>query len=482
MSDANRTITRISPETVPGTTDSNPAFRTLRTTGSGVSYSPETVTSQELPGQSRRFKDLRLVGYEAGGELPHEVAWDEGFFELWEAAMFGTWALMTEKEGATAITDVDAASDTYTTTAASPAWAEGMLVRASGFADAANNGLFRALSGSGSTALVTADGRADETPGATARLKMVGFRAVEGDLAAASPANTLTISASSGDFTDYGLVPGMWIKMSGWTGAAVANNGWARIASITATVLTLDVVPTGFVTNAGTGMTISIWVGDYLRDGITTRSFTVEREFPDLDTPLYEYSRGHRVNASLEMSSRSILTGAFALVGEEADPFTTSRISGATTVAAGDADVMDASNNVMELGEDGAPLPGDNEVLSFSLSVENNLRRKPAVGTRGAVGVVPGRALITADLETYFGSADLANKVRANTESSFHVRLQDDLGTRGFIFDMPRIKYTGGGDPEVSGVDTDRTVQLPMQALEHEYGYAMQFQRFEEYA
>lgn len=481
MSDANRTITRISPETVPGTTDSNPAFRTLRTTGSGVSYSPQTVTSQELPGQSRRFKDLRLVGYEAGGELPHEVAWDEGFFELWQAAMFGSWTLTAERSGAQ-ITDVAASTDAYTTAAVSPAWAEGMLVRASGFTEGANNGLFRALSGSSATSLVTADGRADETPGSTARLKMVGFRAVEGDLAAASPANTLTISASSGSFAALGLVPGMWIKMSGWTGAAVPNNGWARVASVSATVLTLDVVPTGFVTNAGTGMTISIWTGDYLRDGITTRSFTVEREFPDLDTPLYEYSRGHRVNASLELSSRSILTGAFTLVGEEADPFTTSRFSGATTLAAGDADVMDASNNVMELGENGVALPGDNEVLSFALSVENNLRRKEAVGTRGAVGVVPGRSLITADLETYFGSADLANKVRANTESSFHVRFQDDIGTRGFVFDLPRIKYTGGGDPEVSGVDTDRTVQLPMQALEHQYGYAMQFQRFEEYA
>ena len=483
MSDANTTITRIVPETTPGTTPTSPAFRTLRTTGSGISYAPQTVTSEELPGSNRRIKDLRLVGYEAGGAVPYELSWDDGFFELMQGAFFSTWQNKLLKEGASEITDVETTGDTFTTTAASPAWAEGMLVRASGFANAGNNGLHRADSGSSSTSLAVASNLVNETPGSTARLKLVGIRCAVGDCAASTSGNTLTISSSTGDWTDYGLVAGEWVKMSGWTGGALANNGWARIGAVTsATVLTFDVVPTGFITDAGSGMTVTLWLGDYLRDGATTRSYSVEREFPDLDTPLYEYSRGHRVNASLSMSSRSVVTGEFTFFGEEADAFVTSRPSGATTVAAGDADVMDASNNVMQFFENGAALPDDNEVLSFSLNIDNQLRRKQAVTTRGAVGIQPGRALITAEVETYFGSATTANKVRNNTASQFMVRFQDDLGTRGFLFDLPRTKYTGGGDPNVSGPDTDRTVSLPLQALGDEDSHAIHFQRFEEYA
>jgi hypothetical protein len=482
MSDANRTITRIVPEVTPGTTPATPAFRTLRTTGSGISYSPQTVTSGELPGSNRRIKDLRLVGYEAGGAVPFELSWDDGFFELMQGAFFGTWSNKLVREGTSQITTVETTGDTFATTAVSPAWANGMLVRATGFTNAGNNALHRADSGSTATSLAVDSNLVNETAPASARLKLVGIRCAVGDCASATAGNTLTISASTGSWSTYGLVPGEWVKMSGWTGAAAANNGFARIAAVTsATVLTFDVVPTGFVTNSGTGMTVSLWLGDYLRDGVVDRSYSVEREFPDLATPLYEYSRGHRVNASVSVSSRSVATGEFSFFGEEADAFSASRFAGATTVEAGDADVMDASNNVPQFFEGGVALPDDNEVLSFSLNIDNQLRRLPAVGTRGSVGVKAGRALITAEVETYFGSAEMANKVRNNTASQFMARFQDDNGTRGFLFDLPRTKYTGGGDPSVSGPDTDRTVSLPLQALGDETQHAIHFQRFEEY-
>ena len=64
--DTNQVALRIAAETVPGTTDTTPAFQALRITGTpSLAFSPQTVTTNEIR-PDRQIEDLILVGAEAG--------------------------------------------------------------------------------------------------------------------------------------------------------------------------------------------------------------------------------------------------------------------------------------------------------------------------------------------------------------------------------------------------------------------------------
>jgi hypothetical protein len=112
------------------------------------------------------------------------------------------------------------------------------------------------------------------------------------------------------------------------TFATAACRGWARISSgagnITATALNFDVLPTGWGVDAGAAKTIRVYFGDYIRNGTTRRSYTIEQQFQDLTVPTYEYYKG-MVPTSMEfdVKSQDILTGKTTFMGMTvADPAT----------------------------------------------------------------------------------------------------------------------------------------------------------------
>lgn len=480
MSDANRTAVRVVQEVTRGVTPASPAFQELRITASGLTAQPNFVQSAELV-SDRQVKDQILVGTEPGGSIPQEVSFG-ALDPVLPGVFFNPWALKQEVLG----TNISAASSTaYTTVAQPTAWALGMLVRATGFANALNNGL-KLLTG-GSTTSATVSGGATETPGATARLKLVGFQCASGDCAANGAGKTLTISATSGTWTSLGLQAGEWVKIGGEAAgtqfATAANNGWARIASVSATVLTFDIVPTNWATDNGSGKTIRLWVGDYLRNGVTPIAYTVEEAFEDLSPVQYQYYRGMQPNQlQVSVDAQQILTSTVEFVGRSVEGPVTTRLGGATTLAAPNAEVLSASANVGRIAVDGGEaVTGPNFVLGASITIANQLRRKNAVAVLGTADVGAGRVMVSGELNTYYGDATILNKVRGNQAASWDARFIDPNGTRAIVIDVPRLKF-GGGDPEVGGVDQDRTLSTPFMGLRHPtLGYTVQFQRFEEF-
>jgi hypothetical protein len=481
MSDANRTSVRVVQEVTRGVTPASPAFQELRVTASGLTAQPNFVQSSELV-SDRQVRDQILVGVEPGGNIPQEVSFG-ALDPVLPGVMFNPWAVKLQAEGGTEITAVS--STAYTTSTRPSAFALGMLIRASGFTNAANNGL-KLLTG-GSTTSATVSGGATETPGATARLKLVGFQCANGDCAANGAGKTLTISATSGTWTSLGLQPGEWVKVGGAdTGtkfATAANNSWARIATVTATVLTFDIVPANWATDNGSGKTIRIWVGDYIRNGVTPISYTVEESFDDLSPVQYQYYRGMQPNQlQLQADAQAILTSSVDFIGRSIEGPVTTRFASATTIAPPEGEVLSASANVGRIAVDGGDsVTGPNFVLGSSITIQNQLRRKNAVGVLGTADVGAGRVMVSGELNTYYGDSTILAKVRANTAASWDARFIDPNGTRAIVIDVPRLKF-GGGDPEVGGVDQDRTLNTPFMGLRHPVlGYTVQFQRFEEF-
>jgi tail tube protein len=491
MSDANRTKLAYVREATFAVTPASPRFRELRITGTGLGARPLTTVSSELRAD-RQVTDVIRTGVEAGGDIPTEVSYGNTD-DLIESVLAGAWALnpVRDNDGTadTQITDVAVGTGVYTMLASagtpvnSGTFAVGHLVKASGFTNAANNQTARATAGGATSVTLGATTVAEPAPPATARLKAIGFEGASGDLVAVADG----ITSTALNFTTLGLTVGMWLKIGGnavgQQYATAALNGLVRVSVIAATKLTFDRLPTGWTTDAGAGKTIRVFTSDIVKNGVVKHSYSVEQQYQDLDVPEFDYFTGQRVGSmTLDVGLQGILTASFGMVGADAVTGQTSRKAGATDVLAPTNDVMNTSSNIGTLSENGAAIIGPNYVTAVSVSVDNGLRRRNAVGRLTAADVAYSRANITGRLTTYFGSSALRNKVLNGTASGFDFPIVDPDGTRAYVFDFPRIKYTEGS-PENIALDQDRTVPLSFQALRHAtLGYSMSVNRFEVYA
>jgi hypothetical protein len=114
--------------------------------------------------------------------------------------------------------------------------------------------------------------------------------------------------------------------------------------------------------------------------------------------------------------------------------------------------------------ENGSAVGTPNYVSSFNFTLDNNLRAKAAVGQAGAIGVGQGRSEVTGTLSTYFGDESYLTKLINNTASSATFLFRDLAKLKGELWDIPRLKYSGGV-PETTGIDTDLFANLTFQGL-----------------
>lgn len=485
MSNTNRVALGLVPEVTFGTTPATPAFESLRVTSPNLTYTPRTITSNEIRAD-RQITDLILVGAENAGTIGFEVSFG-ALDTVIEALLFGTWTNKPSKVNLTAdsaITDAGTVANTYAVDANGTNFKLGHLTQASGFTNAANNQVFRVASSTGTTVVGTALGLTAETaPPAGATLRVVGFEGASGDITAVTAGGN-GLGSTALDFTTLGIVPGEWLKIGGaaagqqFTGTA-ANNGRVRVQSVTATKIFLDVVPAGWAADAGAGKTIRVWMGDYCRNGVVQRSFTIERQYQDHSPVDYEYFRGCEfADGTFQFDTQAIATFSSRVTGKDAVVQTT-RFAGATDVAAPTNPVLNTSSNVARIAEGGVVVAGPNYVVNASIALNNNLRQQPAIGALGAVGIGVGEAGVTGRLNTYFGDATIYAKVLANTQTSFDICLvRSDTNGQSIHFDMPAAKFSAGA-PAVPGKNQDIFADMQLAAFRHAtLGYTLQVQRF----
>lgn len=502
MSDSNRTAVAIVEETNAGAIPNNPIFEAIRITGENLGAEAQSTISDELRAD-RQIVDLIRVGQVTGGDLPVEFSYGN-LDHLLRGAMFSEWVVTPVRDNnfvAASITGIVAASQTVNVAAStsdyrarSGAFVIGQLVRMTGFTNLANNGLRRVTTGGATSFISATSGLVDEpSPPATARVKVVGIEApAVGNISATTAglgagAVGALVFAGGLDAVALGLVPGQWIKASGFTGTA-ANNGWYRILTVVAARVEFDRVPTGFATDAAAGQQVRLWVGDYIRNGTTQRSFAAEVQYQDLAVPEFEYHRGLVVGqVSFSMEAQTKITGSVAFEGlSTIGPVTTRGGGGAFTGGATDraapiGDVLNTSSHVGRIGANGQDVTGPNFVMSAALNISNTLRRRNAVGSLGSASIGAGRFNVTGTLNTYYGSNAFLTLLRNNSLSSWDVRLIDPNGVRAIIFDLPNLKFSEGS-PTVPGVDTDRMLELSFQGLRSPvFGYTLHIQRVEEF-
>lgn len=502
MSDANRTLVSYVREATPGTTPPTPAFKPLRITTDGLIFRPTTVRSNELV-NSRRVRDMVRVGHEVGGSLGFEFLYGN-LDDLLESILFNLWIPTTVRYNVTAdseITDVAAATGVVTVatnasdnTRNSGAFAVAHLVRTTGFTNAGNNYLKRVTAASATNYTVAIAGLVNETaPPAGARAKVVGIEApAVGNISATTSGlgagETGIINGTGVDFLALGIVPGVLFKASEFTGTT-ANNGWYRPLNVTATRIGCDIVPSGFATDAAGSAQVRLWLSDYIRDGVTKQSVTLEEQFQDLALPEFSYFKGqYPETLDVEFTPQQILTSTLGWMGLNATN-ATSRFAGATDATTDingalprSGDILSASANVAAILLDGTAFADAVAVTRFSLQINNSLRRRPAVGVMGAASIGAGRCLVTGAALTYYGNNSIRTKLLAGTAAGITARLHDPNGTRAIIIDVPRLKFTDGSVDGIQ-VDSDRVLNAQYEGLERTgFSYVLNYQRCEEFA
>jgi hypothetical protein len=498
LSDSNRTQIAITDETTYGTTPSNPPWKRIRVTGSGLTAGPVTVESKELR-SDRMVGDLILVGKDAGGSLPGELSYGS-LDDLLPYQFMSAWVRTPVRDNnGTAdseITDVTVTTGVYTilTTGSGNtdfhfgAYAIGQLVRASGFTNSANNVLARVSAATATSVTLGNVSVAEPAPAAAAKLKVVGFRGAAGDITATATG----LGSTALNFTTLGLAVGQWIKVGGSVigeqfGTAVLNT-WLRITAIAATALTCDggvlsTMPAGWTTDTGAAKTITVWIGDYIRNGTTSDSMSVEEQYQDLVVPEYTYYDGVTADElTLGIKAREVVTWGMTLVAQDVVN-QTSRIAGSTDIAAPTNDVLNASGNVGTIAEAATSLTGSVAVTSADITWSNSKRRRNGISSYVNQSDASGTARCKVKMSMYYGNNTIRTKILAGTASSFQTRFVDSTAAnnqRAIILDLPRIKYNSG-NPNVPGIDTDRTIDPEFSALySSTFLYEWHWQRFDE--
>lgn len=179
-----------------------------------------------------------------------------------------------------------------------------------------------------------------------------------------------------------------------------------------------------------------------IKNGADLVSFTIQKHFQDLATPIYQNFVGCRIGGmTLDFQTAQILTGTFTVMGCNAS-ISEAQIPGATIANPGQGnEPMNAVSNLSSIEKDGLEMPA--KIRTMSLELTNNLRGQEAVGTLGYIGIALGRLEITGAIELYFEDVSEYRTFLNNDDFRFSFVVQDgDQNSYEFI--LPRVKYEEG--------------------------------------
>lgn len=284
--------------------------------------------------------------------------------------------------------------------------------------------------------------------------------------------NTYALESTVTDFTTHSWVVGQFLKIAGFS---PAGTFYAQIVSIAANSVVIYPL-TDFIDDAA-GDSVTVTPMNYLRNGTTRKSFTIQKAFTDLTTPVYYNFLGCVVDSIMfTIETKSIMKMEFGFIGKSGS-MTTTQFASASLGTANTNGVMSSVGNVTAIVFDGDP--GSSTTYYFNkleLEVNNNVRGQDAVGTLGFIGIVPGRMELTGKIELYFETSALFTKFQNATAFALSIMVADASGQR-YILTIPRAKYTSM-EIVAGGLDEDIFVSAEFEGLKNSAGtYAVQISR-----
>ena len=414
----------------------------------------------------------------------------QGFFFAEARQLPSTQAL---NAAAVSLTGVTASSKTYAAASGLGGFVANQIVFASGFSNAANNGIKTVASSTAGTVVVNETLTDEASPPAAAKLETVGFQFASGDISLAVTSGIPSLVATAADFTTLpGLIPGLWVFIGGdAAGTRFANNvGYARIKSIAAKAIVFDDTSFTPATEAGTGKTIRLFVGTVVKNEktpslIKRRSYNIERQLGQGPTATQaEYLEGAVANEfTLNVPQADKLNADLTFVacdnthrsGEAGD-----EIKGGTRVGVAGEDAYNTSSDIYRIKMSVIDPASSNPSALFgyvseaNVSINNNVSPNKAVGILGAFDTTAGNFEVGGSITAYFTTVSAVRAVRQNADVGLSV-----IGASknaGFVFDIPLLGLGGGR----LNVEKDAPITVPLEpaGAENANGYTMLYEAF----
>lgn len=363
---------------------------------------------------------------------------------------------------------------------------EATLVYASGYTNAANNGIhvLSADTGAAGTS-ITCGGSStvSETPPANAKLQVCGMRFAANDLTLTVSSGVATLTTGDADFRTLGLTVGQFIHIGGTASAnqyATAGTGYGRITAINELTMTLDKLTSTLVTDTGSGKSIDLLFGQFIRNVSVDASEYAENYIqfelysPDLfldSTPSNpdgcEYALDNLAN-EMQMSwpGQDKATVTFGFVGTDTeDPVNdASRKTNAdSAIEPLETSAFNTSSEFVRLRVTDTDETGlTTDFKDYTLTLSNNVTPEKILGTLGAAYINLGNFEVTLEGTVLFSNAAVPARIRANTTVTFDAIMKNDDG--GFALDIPSMTLGSGG----RDYPTNESVTISMTGLAYQ--------------
>lgn len=250
------------------------------------------------------------------------------------------------------------------------------------------------------------------------------------------------VSGSPDSFTDSGngFVSGgatqyQWVEVRGFTTNAT-NNGYFKLLTVAAG--TIEVYGFNSLISETAGDSVTITMGSQIVQGVTERSFTIEKEYTDVSN-LFEVLTGMEIDGfSGTVTAGAISKASFTWIGQDGASGTSTVGDGSNTSSAAN-DVFNGIDNVVGV----AVNQTSQSVTQISWALTNNLRARQQIGTLGAVSIGLGSIGLTGTLQSFLEDAVVMNLYLNFTEVPVAWAFEDAAGN-SYIFDVPSVRFTSG--------------------------------------
>jgi hypothetical protein len=355
-----------------------------------------------------------------------------------------------------------------------------MLVLASGFTTAANNGLKLVTSVDAGTHEVRVAGLVIEaSPPAAAKILLVGIQGGAGNLDVTNAGVLPKVTSAVIDLSSLDLIPGEYVYIGGDSAgkrfATAANNGIKRIRSIGPGEVVFDKSDLDMVTEASTTETVQIFFGRVLKnelaDLIVRQSFQMERKMGAPDTAAPSQIQAEYIIGAFPNELQMVVDSAdkvncdfefIAITNEQ--KVSTTGIKAGTRVGVVESDAYNTSTDFSRLklalvsSTAVAPLPLFAFVTDFTLSIKNNVSLNKAVGYLGGFDATIGLFEVSCEINAYFTKIESVQAVRNNNDVTLDYFVSKE--NRGFVVDLPLLAL-GGGMPDVK---LDEPIMIPLKS------------------
>jgi len=391
------------------------------------------------------------------------------------------------------LTGVVAADSEYEAAAGLAIFGTGSLIFASGFDQAANNGL-KQVTGSTATAVTVNETLVDETPTAAAKLQTVGYQFASGlvNINVSGSYPRLVRASGALDFTTFGLVPGEWVFIGGDAAATrfstAGNNGFARVRQVGADFIEFDKTGATMAAETGTSKTIRLFFGNVLKNErqanlIKRRSYQLERTLgEDADGTMSEYLVGavaSELSLQVRQADKVTVDLSFIATDNEQRP----GIQGPKAGTRPDLIESPAFNTSSDFSRIkmhviSAGNPNPNPLFAFltelTLTINNNVQPNKAIAVLGAFDVSAGTFQVGGNVTAYFADIAAVQAVRNNADVTLDFALVKN--NAGMVWDVPLIALGEGR----LNVEQDQPITLPlsMDAAEGGTGHTLLFNEF----